>query len=327
MKAILYRRCGPARDVLDLVDLPVPEPGPGEVLVQVEASGVNPHDVKKRSGWLGAPPPDCGVVPHSDGAGIIAACGPGVDTGRLGARVYFGGAGPTRGAAAEFCALPATHVFDLPAALNFDQGASLGVPAFTAWLAVLQGGGVTGDTVLINGGSGAVGRVAVEMASWNGATVIATAGTPDRCDIARAKGATHVLTYRDPDLANRILDLTDGRGVDRIVEVDLAANMATDAAVIAAHGTICAYSSTSDRTPVLPYYEFALKGIALRFIQASRMRPVVRATAARAIGALLDRGRIAPDVAQIVELADCAMAHEAVENGLAGANVTVKGGR
>lgn len=324
---MLYRRCGPARDVLELVDLPDPEPGPGAVLVRIEASGVNPHDVKKRSGWLGGPPHEGGVVPHSDGAGIIAACGLGVDPARLGARVYFGGAGQTRGAAAEFCAVPATHVFDLPAALNFDQGASLGVPAFTAWLAVLQGGGVTGDTVLVNGGSGLVGRVVVEMAAWNGATVIATAGSPNRCDLARAKGAAHVLDYRDPDLAANILDLTDGRGVDRIVEVDLAANMATDAAVIAAHGTICSYSSTSDRTPVLPYYDFALKGVALRFIQASRMRPVDRAAAARAIGALLDQGRIAPDVARTVELADCAMAHEAVENGTAGANVTVKGGR
>ena len=306
-----------------MADLPVPDPAPGEVLVCVASSGVNPHDVKKRSGWLGGPVPEGGVVPHSDGAGKVAACGPGVAMAE-GTRVYFYGAGPTRGAAAEFCAVPADRVFPLPDALSFDQGASLGVPAFTAWLCVLRGGGVTGDTVLVQGGSGVVGRVVVEMAVWNGATVIATAGSDDRARIAREVGASHVLNHGDADLAQKVLDLTGGRGVDRIVEVDLAANMATDARAIAPHGRVCSYSSTSDRTPTLPYYDFALKGVTLDFIQASTMRAGDRARAAREIGALLSRSRLHPAIDRSYALDECAAAHEKVEAGGTEGNVTVR---
>ena len=323
MRAVLYRRTGPAREVLEEVDLPVPEPGPGEVLVRVASSGVNPHDVKKRSGWLGDGVAEGGVVPHSDGAGEVVACGPGVAM-PVGARVWFCGAGPSRGAAAELCAVPADRVFPLPEALSFDQGASLGVPALTAWLCVLRGGGVTGDTVLVQGGSGVVGRVVVEMAAWNGATVIATAGSPERARIAAAAGAAHVLDHRDPDLAANVLDLTGGRGVERVVEVDLGANMRTDARVIAPHGRVCSYSSTSDKTPVLPYYDFALKGVTLDFIQASNMRAADRARAAREVGALLSGGRIRPAIDRSYALDECAAAHEKVEAGGTDGNVTVR---
>ncbi len=323
MKAAMYERTGLAADVIGIVDLPDPEPGPGEVLVRIAASGVNPHDTKKRSGWLGGAVPEGGIVPHSDGAGEVVSCGPGVDTSWIGRRVYVRSAGPTRGTAAEYCAVSTDYVFDLPVGLSFAQGASLGVPAFTAWLCVLGDGGVTGDTVLVQGGSGAVGRVAVEMAAWNGATVIATAGSPERAAIARRAGATHVLDYREADLTGAILDLTQGRGVDRIVEVDLGANMTTDARLLAVHGTLCSYSSTSDRTPVLPYYDFALKGVSLHFIQASRMRPADNAAAGRAIGALLAAGRIAPDISATFGIDDCARAHDLMAAGGAGGNIVV----
>lgn len=323
MRAIRYRECGPAADVLEVVDLPRPEPGLGEVLVRITASGVNPHDVKKRSGWLGGPLPPEGIVPHSDGAGIVEATGPGVEPGLEGRRVFLGGAGPVRGTAAEYCVVPAAHVFDLPDSLSDAQGASLGVPAFTAWLCTLANGSVAGDTLLVHGGSGSVGRVVVEMAAWNGANVIATAGSATRAAIPRAKGAAHVLDYRTEDVAEAVLDLTGGRGVDRIVDIDLAANMATNVRAIADHGLICSYSSTSNREPILPYYGFALKGVCLTFIQASKMRPADRARAGRTIMALLHLEKIKPDVASVLAFGDCAAAHALVESGEAGANVVM----
>ncbi len=324
MRAILYRECGAADDVLKVVDLRRPEPGVGDVLVRMTASGVNPHDVKKRSGWLGGAPPADGIVPHSDGAGFVEAAGPGVDPEFEGRRVFLCGAGPMRGTAAEYCVVPASHVFDLPDGLSDAEGASLGVPAFTAWLCTLADGSVAGDTILVHGGSGSVGRVVVEMAAWNGATVIATAGSAARALIPKAKGASHVLNYRADDVAEAVLDLTGGRGVDRIVDIDLAANMATNIRAIADHGLICSYSSTSNREPVLPYYGFALKGVSLTFIQASKMRPADRARAGRTIMALLHLEKIKPDVASIVSFGDCAAAHALVESGDAGANVVIR---
>jgi NADPH2:quinone reductase len=323
MRAIRYERCGPAADVLDLVELPDPQPGPGEVRVAVVASGVNPHDTKKRSGWLGGLPAGItSVIPHSDGAGIIDAVGPGVDPARIGERVFVLGAGPTRGTAAEKAVVPAAQAIALPANVGFAEGASIGVPAFTAWLAVLADGPVTGETVLVNGGSGAVGRIAVELAAWNGARVIATAGSPERMAIARARGAETALDYRRDDIAAAVLDLTEGRGVDRIVDVDFGANVAIDARVLRDHGTVAAYSSSSNRTPTLPYYDFALKAARLTFVQGGKLRPAAREAAARTIVALMAAGWLKPDIAARFSLADTAKAHAAVEAGAA-ANIVV----
>ncbi len=322
MRALLYRRTGPAREVLEVVDLPDPLPGPGEVRVAVAASGVNPHDTKRRSGWTGASAPAEGYIPHSDGAGVIDAVGPGVSEARLGERVYLLRAPEGRGAAAQKVVIGAGWALPLPDALDFPQGASLGVPAFTAWLAVLGDGPVTGETVLIHGGGGAVGRVCVELAAWSGARVVATAGSARGRETARAKGADVVLDRHADDVAAAVLAETRGRGAARIVDVDFAANRETNAAALAEHGTVAAYSSTSDRRPALDYYAFARKGATLRFVQASNITPPRRDAAAQVIGALLARGRLTPDVGGVWPLDQAAAAHEAVEAG-APANVVV----
>ncbi len=322
MRALRYFRCGPAHEVLQVVEDADPVPGPGEVRVAVRASGVNPHDTKKRSGWLGALPVDGGVTPHSDGAGIIDAVGPGVPEGRIGERVYVLRAPPVRGTAAEKVVLGQDWAIPLPEDIAFEAGASLGVPAFTAWLAVLSDGPVTGETVLIHGGGGAVGRVCVELAAWNGATVVTTAGSAQGRTTARAKGADHVLDRHTDDVAGAVLDITGGRGVARIVDVDFAANQAVDAAAIAEHGTIAAYSSTSDKTPVLDYYAFALKGARLSFVQGGKLTPSQRDAAARTIGALLARGCLHPDISSVFPIDAAAAAHAAVEAGAPG-NVVV----
>ena len=222
MKAITYSAFGPAADVLHLTDLPTPNPAPGEVLVRLTHSGVNPSDVKARAGsrpGVVKPPFDV-IVPHSDGAGVIEAVGAGVETARIGQRVWIWNGQWRRpfGTAAEIIALPSAQAVALPEGMRNEDGATLGIPGLTAAHCVFGGGRVTDKTLLVSGGAGAVGHDAVQLAAWGGARVIATA-SPGDFDRVRAAGADTVLDYRDPDLAAQVLDLTGGRGVDRAVEV------------------------------------------------------------------------------------------------------------
>jgi NADPH:quinone reductase len=323
MRALLYTQTGSAADVLGIVEKPVPKPGHGEVLIKVAASGVNPHDTKKRSGWLGRVVPECGVVPHSDGAGTIAEVGAGVAAERIGERVFVFGAGEHGGTAADYVCVPALHAVPLPDAVSFEEGASLGIPCFTAFLAVLHHGPVTGKIVLVQGGAGAVGAVAVAMARWNGATVIATVSSEEKAVIARQAGADHVIDYRTQDVTANVMALTGSRGADLIVDVDFGANLTVDAACIARHGTVAAYSSSSNRTPTLPYYDFAMKGAALRFVQGAAMSDEAKSEARRTILALLQRGILRPRIAARFPLGDTVAAHELMESGRAIGNIVV----
>jgi len=323
MKALRYVRCGPARDVLETVEEPEPRPGPGEVRVAIHASGVNPHDTKKRSGWLGGDVPEGGVTPHSDGAGVIDAVGPGVSRARVGERVFVLRAPPLRGTAAQKTVVGAGWAVPLPQGLSFEEGASLGVPAFTAWLAVLSDGPVTGDTVLVHGGGGAVGRVCVELAAWNGARVVATAGSEAGRRRASARGAHVVLDRHRGDVPAAVAEASRGVGAARIIDVDFAANQVANAACLADQGTVAAYSSTSDKRPALDYYAFALKGATLRFVQGGKLTDAQRDAAAKTILALLEAGRLRPDIAASLAFEDAAQAHEMVERGAEG-NVVVR---
>lgn len=322
MRALVYHRTGPAKAVLAIEDRPLPAPGPGEVSVRLHASGVNPHDTKSRSGWTGHPVPSGGVIPHSDGAGVIDAVGPGVDPARRGARVFTMNAPHGAGTAAEAIVLPETHVFDLPPAFSFAEGACLGIPAFTAWLAVLGDGPVDGDVVLIQGGGGAVGRVAVELAVLSGATVIATGRTVRSRAVAAARGAQVVLPVDADAVTQAVMDMSGGKGARRIVEVDFAANQIIDADAIALHGTIASYSCSSDRTPPLDYYAFARKAARLTFVQGMALTDAERCAAGETLGRHFADGHLRPDIAATYPLADAAAAHEAVEAG-APANIVV----
>jgi NADPH2:quinone reductase len=273
MRAVAYTQTGPASDVLHVAEVPVPSVGPGEVLVRIAASGINPADVKRRAGWGGMRMNHPLVIPHCDGAGTVEATGPGISTDRVGQRVWlwnaqggYGHAGRAFGTAAEFIALPAAQAVPLSEHFTMAQGACLGVPAMTAHRCVLADGPVTGKTVLVQGGAGAVGNLAVQIAATEGAHVFATVSTPEDAARVQAFGAVAINRRRE-DVTARITSLTGGAGVDRIVEVDFAANQAVDAALIKTNGTIASFSSTSDPSPVLDYYALASKGANVRFIQ------------------------------------------------------------
>jgi NADPH2:quinone reductase len=198
MRAALYDHHGPAREVLRVEDLERPEPGPGEVRVRVEVSGINPTDWKSRSG--ATPRPIDGFqIPHLDGAGVIDAVGDGVDPGRTGQRVWvwMASAGRRWGTAAEWTVVPERQAVPLPASASAELGASLGVPALTAHRCLFADGPVDGKTVLVAGGAGAVGHFAIELAKRAGARVIATVSGPHKAELAAKAGADLVVNYRE----------------------------------------------------------------------------------------------------------------------------------
>ncbi|MET0723485.1 MAG: NADPH:quinone reductase, partial [Tardiphaga sp.] len=197
MKAVWYERTGPAPEVLVHGEMPTPTAGPGEVRVRLEASGVNPADVGRRGGgYRSMEYPR--VVPNSDGAGIVDQTGDGVTRLKLGQRVWlFNGQrnGRAFGTAAEYISLAEHLVTPLPDQLSFAQGATLGIPAMTAWTCLFCDGPIVGKTVLVTGGAGAVGHYAVQLAKWGGAQVIATVSSAAKAEQARLAGADLVVNY------------------------------------------------------------------------------------------------------------------------------------
>ena len=319
MRAIAYSRFGPAAEVLSLQDLPTPDPAPGEVLVRLAFSGVNPSDVKARAG--GRPgvtePPFPLIIPHSDGAGVIEAVGEGVDPSRVGERVWIRNGQWQRafGTAAEYVALPGGQAHHLPDNTSLEDGAVLGIPVLTATHAVLGGGPVEGKRVLVSGGAGTVGNLAVQVAKASGAQVLSTARGEAGLAAARAAGADHVFDYSAPDLAEQILQATGGALIDRIVEVEFGMNAATNTAVIAERGTIAAYGSAKDMVPALPYYPLMFKAVRIDLVLVYILSEGQLARAVEALTGLLERGALEIRIAEVMELAGCAAAHDLVASG------------
>lgn len=315
MRAAGYSAFGPAHDVLSIQHIARPEPAAGEVRVALSFSGVNPSDAKARSGSRpGVLKPAFDViVPHSDGSGVIDAVGAGVDPSRVGARVWIWNGQWQRafGTAAEAICIPSEQAVDLPAAATLEQGATLGIPGLTAAHAVFGGGAVSGQTLLISGGAGAVGHNAVQLAKWAGARVIATASKSAFARVTAA-GADHVLDYAAPDLAAQITALTGPAGVDRAVEVEFGVNVGLLAEVMAPNGTIAAYGSQKDMTPVLPFGPLLFKAVTIDIVLIYILPDAPRAAAITHLHAALEQGGLTPQVEQILPLDQCAEAHDAV---------------
>lgn len=329
MRAITYCEFGPAQDVLRIGEMEPPKPGPGEVVVDLAFSGVNPSDVKARAGARPGltKPPYPVIIPHSDGSGVISAVGEGVSPTRIGERVWIWNGQWKRafGTAAEQIALPSEQAVTLPEPVSLETGAILGIPGLTACHTVFSGGDVAGQTVLVQGGAGTVGYLAVQLAKWGGARVIATAGAGS-LDRVRAAGADIALDYAAPDLAEKILSANKGEPVQRIVEVEFGLNARTDAAVIAENGRINAYGSAKDMTPTLPFYPLMFKAVTLEMVLIYLLPAPIRKQATDRLNAALRDGALECPVQSVYDLADCATAHEAVETGGRAGAVLVKCG-
>ncbi|MBL6612694.1 MAG: NADPH:quinone reductase [Reyranella sp.] len=317
MRAAWYDRQGPAHEVLQIGDIERPVPGPGEALVRVHASGVNPSDCNGRAGRFGRKMGFPRVVPHNDGAGVLAEVGPGVEPALIGRRVWMHNAarGGAMGSAAEYIALDVRLLAELPDDCDFTVGASLGIPAQTAHLCLLRDGPIDGSTVLVTGGAGAVGFYAIQIAKWAGARVIATVSSERKARDAALAGADLVLNYRSDDVAEAVLGFTDGRGVDRIVEVDFGANLPTTLRVLADNAVVSMYSSVGVPEPRVPALGLMFKGATVRFVQLGLSPLQLRQAAQRGVVDWLKSGRARHRIAISVPLERIAEAHDLVESG------------
>ena len=268
MRAAWFEEFGAASDVLKVGQLDAPEAGPGEVLVRMRTSGINPSDVKKRAGSFPDLLDNGLVIPNSDGAGIIEAVGEGIDKSRVGERVWVFQAQYARrfGTAAEYVAISSNCAPRLSKNAGFDVGACLGIPVMTAHRAVFADGDVEDQTVLVTGGAGRVGYFAVQWANRAGATVIATASNPEDAETCRNAGAHHVINHRDEGFAASVLEASGGKLIDRVVDVEFGANLPVSVEVLSVGGTIATYASTQIPEPKLPFFQMMYKDLTVRLI-------------------------------------------------------------
>jgi NADPH2:quinone reductase len=206
---------------------------------------------------------------------------------------------------------------------RFATGASLSIPGRTAHRCLFSDGPIEGETVLVAGASGSVGQSAVQQARLGGATVIGTVGREENRRIALDAGCDHVLDYRSDRLADELLDLTDGRGFDRIVEVDAAANIDTDSRVIATNGTISVYATDSGHAPTVPMWRLMNKSVNLRNVLLYNLPQAEHRLAADDLNRWIASGDLTPRVGRRFSLRDTARGHEAVESGTGGGNVVI----
>jgi NADPH2:quinone reductase len=312
MRAAWYEKQGAARDVLIVGEMNEPQPLAGEVRIRVAFSGVNPGDVKKRQDAFGVGKPYPRVIPHSDGSGAVDAVGEGVSPDWIGRRVWCYGAQSYRpfGTAAEYTVVPLKQAVPLPDDVPLEQGACLGIPGITAHRAVHVAGSVDGRTVLVQGGAGAVGACAVQLAHRAGARVIATCRSESDRQIASRAGADNVL-LTDEKLVEGIRKLA-ADGVGHIVEVAFAANIKTDVAVLAQGGSIATYA-TNAPSPEIPVWQLVFMNARLFFVGSDDVPADAKIDATRNINHAFEAGwRL--EIAEIIPLDQIARAHELVEH-------------
>ncbi|HEY9219093.1 MAG TPA: NADPH:quinone reductase [Phenylobacterium sp.] len=316
MKAVWYDRTGPAREVLQVGELPTPQAGVGQALIRVKASGVNPSDAGMRRGP--GPMAYPRIVPNSDGAGVVEAVGPGVSSRWVGKRVWFYNGqrnGRAFGAAAEYIELDVDLLRELPDNVSFAEGATLGIPCMTAHVALFRPGPVQGRIVLVTGGAGAVGHYAVQLAHWAGATVIATVSSEDKAERARAGGADHVIDYRREDVAARIREITGGEGVHHVVDVDFGGNLEATLASVRLNGSIAFYATRGAASPQAPAGLLMRQNIGIHGVLLPVSPHEQRRRAQDDITRWIGSGSRMLSVAGSFPLQDCAGAHEMVDQG------------
>ena len=329
MRAIVYDRPG-APDVLQLTERPAPEPGDGEVRVRLALAGVNPTDWKSRTK---AQPGAEGQVPGQDGAGTVEAVGPGVDPARIGGRVWVWEAayGRPHGTTAECTVVPAAQAVPLPDDAPFELGAALGIPFLTAHRCLtvaetgpdrLAPGALAGRTVLVQGGAGAVGNAAIQLARWAGATVISTVSSPEKAALATAAGAHSVVDYRRQDVVTEVRRIAPD-GADAIVEVAAAANAATAAQVLAPFGAVAMYADDGGPEVTVPVRSQMTLNARWQFVLVYTVPPAAKELAVEAVTAAVADGavRVGEEAGlplHVLPLDRAAEAHRAVQDGAVG---------
>ena len=308
MIAATYSETGPS-DVLRVGEIDTPEPGPGEVRVKLAVAGVNPTDWKSRAGATGSLQFPF-QVPGQDGAGVVDAVGEGVAQRWVGERVwvYLAGWQSPWGTAAQYTVVPLEKAVPLGDA-SFELGASLGVPAVTAYHCLFSDGPIEGKRVLVAGGAGAVGHAAIELAKWGGAEVVATVSSPEKAELARA--ADVIVNYREPGAAERI-----GK-VDRIVELALGPNLELDLAVANERATIMTYAADQPSAEI-PIRPLMTANLTLRFMLLYTVGKSDLEAAIAGVSRAVAEGALTTLPLLRFALSETAAAHDAVEGGAVG---------
>ena len=322
MSAVWYEKNG-TPEVLQFGETAMPHPAANEVLVKVCASGVNPSDVKTRAGARGEMS-FARQIPHSDGAGIIEATGRNISESRIGERVWLWNAAIKRsfGTCAQYIALPAKQVVPLDSQTSFTAGACFGVPLMTAVYGACSGEKIKGKTILITGGAGAVGFYAIQAAKFFGAKVITTVSNEEKKAHAALANPDNIINYKSEDVAERVLEITDGAGVDRIMEVEFGGNAETSLKVIKPGGVIVGYGSAACPTPALPFYPLMFKNISLRMFLIYGIGAIARKKTITAIQKM--EPHLIHAVAKTHPLSKTAEAHQLVESGKVIGNIVVE---
>jgi putative PIG3 family NAD(P)H quinone oxidoreductase len=302
-------------DVLVAGQRPVPVPGPHEVLIAVRAAGVNRPDVFQRMGRY-APPPGASDLPGLEVAGDVVACGRDVVRWRVGDQVCALLAG---GGYAAYAVAPEGQCLPQPAALSPVEAAAIPETFFTVWSNVVERGRLApGETLLVHGGSSGIGTTAIQMAAHRGATVFATAGTPDKCAACEALGATRAVNYRDDDFVTVIREATGGRGVDVILDMVGGDYVARNLSLLAEDGRLVQIAvlqgatATVDASLVMRR-RLTFTGSTLR-PRSIEEKARLAAALKREVWPLLSAGTIRPQVFATWPLAQAAQAHAVMES-------------
>ena len=326
MKAAWYNSFGPAEEVLKIGEFDTPEPRPGEVKIRIYASGVNPSDTKKRLGANPALLDDGPVIPNSDGAGEIISVGEGISSSRIGERVWVYNAqyGRQLGTSAEYVCLPSVHAIILPDTADYSAGAMMGIPAMTAHRCVFSDGAVDSQTLLITGGAGRVGYYAIQWAKQNGSTVIATASSDASREQCVNAGADLIVGHPSDDSVGEIMDFTNGKKIDRIIEGDFGANLLPVLDVLKTSGTIATYSSMTDMNPSIPFIRMMFMDITIRMVLVYAMPDEAKKHAVKDITSALSKNTFHNRVAQEYSIDNISDAHKMIESGEVYGSVIIK---
>jgi NADPH2:quinone reductase len=312
MRAIVVREFG-APDVMKLENVPTPAPAAAQVLVRLRAAGVNPVETYIRAGTY-ARKPDLPYTPGADGAGLVEAVGAEVKRLKHGDRVYIAGDNVSlagAGTYAEYALCSEAMLHPLPPRSSFAQGAAMGVPYGTAYRALfMKAGARPGETVFIHGATGGVGIAAVQLASMHGLTVIGSGGTDRGLEHVAAHGASTTVNHKEPGYLDKVLQATNGRGVDVILEMAAHINLDKDLTVLARHGRIVVIGNRG-RIEIDPRQAMS-RDAAIIGMTLFNVTPAELASIHSALVAGLASGALAPLVGREMPLSDAPRAHEAV---------------
>ena len=317
MKAAWFDQFGSADEVIKISEQETPSVGKGDVLIQLSTSGVNPSDVKKRSGAFPNLLADGFVIPHSDGAGQVVAVGDGVSKERINERVWVYQAQFERrfGTAAEFLSIDERRAIPLPGNITYEEGACLGIPAMTAHRCVFSDGNVNDKYILVTGGAGRVGSYAIQWAKNAGAFVIATASNEEDRKLCHDLGAEVVVNHRHEHWEMDVLTKTNGMKIDRVIDVEFGENLPKLLKVLNTGATITTYASSQVPNPELPFLQMMYMDLSIKMVIVYAMPEEAKSDAIKDITAALKNDQLQHRVTHVLPLKEINRSHQLIESG------------